>query len=61
MNIWLPKVFYNIKPLLYMLAALLVLILARNIITITLAAALLGYAIWICWKRFQWKESGIVY
>lgn len=54
MNIWLPKPLYKLKPLLYIICAILMLNTIPNLFVIMFSSALIGYSVWICWMRYQW-------
>ncbi len=58
--IWLPQPLYNAKPVIFLLAALSLLLITRSMIVELFAICLIGYAFWIFFVRFTWKNSGIV-
>jgi len=58
--IWLPQPLYNAKPFLFLLAALLLMLITKNVIVMMFAIGLISYALWIFFARLTWKDAGIV-
>ena len=57
---WLPQPLYNAKPLIFLLAALSLMLTTKNVIVTLFAICLIGYALWIFFVRFTWKDTGLV-
>lgn len=57
---WLPQPLYNAKPVVFLLAALSLMLITRNAIVTVFAVALIGYSLWIFFVRFMWKDAGMV-
>ena len=55
--IWLPQPLYNAKPVVFLLAALVLVLMSQNRIAALLAVALTGYAVWIFFMRYIWRTS----
>ena len=60
MKRWLPESLYRLKPLLLMLAGLIIQYTSKNIFLSLFAILLIGYACWILVMRLLWKDSGMV-
>lgn len=58
--IWLPQPLYNAKPVLFLLAALSLMLITKNVIVAMFAIGLISYALWIFFVRLTWKDTGIV-
>ena len=57
---WLPQPLYISKPLIFLLAALSLILITKNVIVTLFAICLIGYALWIFFVRFTWKDTGLV-
>jgi hypothetical protein len=57
---WLPQPLYTAKPLIFLLAALSLMLITKNVIVTLFAICLIGYALWIFFVRFTWKDTGLV-
>jgi hypothetical protein len=57
---WLPQPLYIAKPLIFLLAALSLMLITKNVIVTLFAICLIGYALWIFFVRFTWKDTGLV-
>ena len=57
---WLPQPLYTAKPLIFLLAALSLMLTTKNVIVTLFAICLIGYALWIFFVRFTWKDTGLV-
>jgi hypothetical protein len=58
--IWLPQPLYSAKPVIFLLAALSLMLITKNVIVTLFAISLIGYALWIFFVRFTWKDTGLV-
>jgi len=58
MKIWLPTFLYKIKPVVYIICAILLINLLPGIVVTLVAVALICYSGWICWMRLEWKHTG---
>ncbi len=58
--IWLPQPLYTAKPVFFLLAALSLMLITKNVIVTLFAICLIGYALWIFFVRFTWKDSRLV-
>ena len=58
--IWLPQPLYTAKPVFFLLAALSLMLMTNNVIVTLFAICLTGYALWIFFVRFTWKDTGLV-
>jgi hypothetical protein len=58
--IWLPQPLYSAKPVIFLLAALSLMLITKNVIVTLFAISLIGYALWIFFVRFIWKDTGLV-
>ena len=54
---WLPQPLYTAKPVFFLLAALSLMLITKNVIVTLFAICLIGYALWIFFVRFTWKET----
>ena len=57
---WLPQPLYTAKPLIFLLAALSLICTTKNVIVTLFAICLIGYALWIFFVRFTWKDTRII-
>ena len=57
--VWLPQPLYTAKPILFLLAALSLMIITKNLIVTLFAICLIGYALWIFFVRFTWKDTRV--
>ena len=57
--VWLPQPLYTAKPILFLLAALSLMIITKNVIVTLFAICLIGYALWIFFVRFTWKDTRV--
>jgi len=57
---WLPQPLYTAKPLFFLLAALSLMLITKNMIVTMFAIGLTGYALWIFFARFTWRDTGFV-
>ena len=57
---WLPQPLYTAKPLIFLLAALSLMLITTNVIVTLFAICLIGYALWIFFVRLTWKDTGLV-
>ncbi len=53
MSVWIPEKIYNVLPLLYSLAGILILVTTQQVAFVTFALGLIGYSSYLCWMRFQ--------
>ena len=58
--VWLPQPLYNAKPVVFLLAALSLMLITKNVIVTYFAIGLIGYSLWIIFARFMWKGAGII-
>jgi multisubunit Na+/H+ antiporter MnhC subunit len=58
--IWLPQPLYHAKPVIFLLAALFLMLLTNNPIVVVFSIGLISYALWILFVRFTWRNSGII-
>ncbi len=58
--LWLPQPLYNAKPVVFLLAALSLMLITKNVIVTVFAVGLTGYSLWIFFARFMWRDAGIV-
>ena len=56
----LHQTLYTAKPLIFLLAALSLMLITKNVIVTLFAICLIGYALWIFFVRFTWKDTGLV-
>ena len=56
-DIWLPDSLYRLKPLILMLAGAILLLTSHNLLLSLLAAACIGYAVWILVMRLIWSNA----
>lgn len=61
MNIWLPSPIYRIKPIVYMIAAVVLFLSTANKLAVIIALSIIVYSVWICFMRLLWKDTGIVH
>lgn len=57
---WLPQPLYTAKPVFFLLAALSLMLITKNMIVTMFAICLTGYALWILFARFTWRDTGFV-
>ena len=55
--IWLPQPLYIAKPFFFLLAALSLVVITKNVIVTLFAICLIGYSCWIFLTRFIWKDT----
>lgn len=58
--IWLPQPLYNAKPVVFLLAALSLLLVTKHLVVVIFSVGLVSYALWIFFARFAWKNAGVV-
>ena len=56
----LPKPLYTAKPDVFLLGALSLMLITKNMIVTMFAICLTGYALWILFARFTWRDTGFV-
>jgi len=54
---WLPQPLYNAKPVVFLLAALSLCFLTKNVFVTLFAVYVLGYSAWIIAMRLMWNTS----
>jgi hypothetical protein len=57
---WLPQPLYTAKPVVFLLAALSLMLITNNVLVTLFAICLFGYSLWIFVTRLMWKDTGIV-
>ena len=55
--VWLPQPLYIAKPFFFLLAALSLVLITKNVIVTLFAIYLTGYSLWIFFERFIWKDT----
>ena len=55
--VWLPQPLYNAKPVVFLLAALSLCFITKNVFVTLFAIYVLGYSAWITVMRFMWSST----
>ena len=59
-DIWLPDSLYRLKPLILMLTGAILLFISKNLFLSLIAAACIGYAVWILFMRLIWSNADTI-
>ena len=58
--VWLPQPIYNAKPFLFLLAALSLIFITKNVIVTLFAIYTIGYSLWIFVARYMWSDARVI-